>query len=174
MKSKIFRNSAWIIWLWLKPRNKYLEAQSLLQEDNEDMDIWRNHRNNMNTSSWDSFEVSVRVHGNMLGTGRIILQHIYSFSEKTLLNRQNVGEISNLPWTTFHYQKLLKLCLSLSKPEKNRVKSKIKPNRFEPVFVLKNQSKPKPVSLNRFWFGSEFFFNSVWLFFLIKIKPNKK
>jgi hypothetical protein len=28
--------------------------------------------------------------------------------------------------------------------------------------------------LNRFWFGSEFFLNSVWLFFLIKIKPNKK
>ena len=108
MKSKIFRNSAWIIWLWLEPRNKYLEAKSLLQQDNEDMDIWRNHRNNKNTSSWDSFEVSVRVHGNMLGTGRIILQHIYSlfFSEKTLLNRQNVGEISNLPCTTFHYQNI--------------------------------------------------------------------
>jgi len=44
------------------------------------MDIWRNHRNNMNTSSRDSFEfeVSVRVHGNVLATGWIILQHMYS------------------------------------------------------------------------------------------------
>jgi len=44
------------------------------------MDIRRNHRNNMNTSSRDSFEfeVSVRVHGNVLATGRIILQHMYS------------------------------------------------------------------------------------------------
>jgi hypothetical protein len=28
------------------------------------------------------------------------------FSEKTLLNRQNVGEISNPPCTTFHYQNI--------------------------------------------------------------------
>jgi hypothetical protein len=29
---------------------------------------------------------------------------------------------------------------------------KTKPNRFEPVFVLKNQTKLKPIGLNRFWF----------------------
>ena len=48
---------------------------------------------------------------------------------------------------------------------------KTEPNRFEPVFVLKN--KPKLVGLNRFRFG---FFkkNSIWLFVFIKTKPNRK
>jgi hypothetical protein len=36
-----------------------------------------------------------------------------------------------------------------TKTEPNR---KTKPNRFEPVFVLKNQTEAKPVGLNRFWF----------------------
>ena len=30
--------------------------------------------------------------------------------------------------------------------------SQNEPNRFEPVFVLKNQTEAKPVGLNRFWF----------------------
>ena len=34
--------------------------------------------------------------------------------------------------------------------EKNRKKTE--PNRFEPVFVLKNQTEPKSVGLNRFRF----------------------
>jgi hypothetical protein len=33
------------------------------------------------------------------------------------------------------------------KPEKTE------PNWFEPVFILKNRTKLKPVGLNRFWFG---------------------
>jgi hypothetical protein len=49
---------------------------------------------------------------------------------------------------------------------------KTEPNRFELVFVLKNRTEPKPVSV---WF---FFFkkNSIWLFFLNKnqAKPNRK
>jgi hypothetical protein len=43
------------------------------------------------------------------------------------------------------------------KPEKNE---KTKPNRLEPVFVLKNRTELKPVGLNRFQFG----------FFLKKIR----
>jgi hypothetical protein len=36
---------------------------------------------------------------------------------------------------------------------KNRAKiEKTKPNRFETVFVLKNQTEPKPIGLNRFPF----------------------
>jgi hypothetical protein len=34
---------------------------------------------------------------------------------------------------------------------------KTKPNRFELVFVLKNRIELKPVGLNRFRFGFEFF-----------------
>ena len=53
-----------------------------------------------------------------------------------------------------------------AKPEKTRVKpsqtEKTEPNRFESVFVLKNQTKPKPVSLNRFRF---FFKFSLVIFF---------
>jgi hypothetical protein len=48
-----------------------------------------------------------------------------------------------------------------SEPEKNRAKTekteKTEPNRFEPVFVLKNRTEPKPVGLNRFRFGFGFF-----------------
>jgi len=42
------------------------------------------------------------------------------------------------------------------KTELNRQKTE--PNRFELVFVLKNQTKPKQVSLNLFRFGFNFFF----------------
>jgi hypothetical protein len=55
--------------------------------------------------------------------------------------------------------------LNRKKLEKNRAKTeKTEPNRFEPVFVLKNRTEPKPVGLNRF----RFFFkkNLVLLFFL--------
>jgi hypothetical protein len=52
-----------------------------------------------------------------------------------------------------------------AKPEKpsqnreNRAKTgKTEPNRFEPVFALKNRTEPKPVGLTRFWFGFGFFF----------------
>jgi len=56
------------------------------------------------------------------------------------------------------------------KAELNR--DKTESNQFEPVFILKNRTKPKPVGLKRFQF--RFFLNSVWLLFLIKIEQNKK
>jgi hypothetical protein len=47
------------------------------------------------------------------------------------------------------------------KTKPNRPKSsqteKTDPNQFKPVFVLKNQTEPKPVGLNRFQFGFGFF-----------------
>jgi hypothetical protein len=53
------------------------------------------------------------------------------------------------------------------KQKKKRAKTgKTEPNRFEPVFSLKNRTEPKPVGLTRFWFG----FGLV--IFLIKIEPN--
>jgi len=56
------------------------------------------------------------------------------------------------------------------KPEKNRAKTgkskKTKPNRFEPVFVLKNRTELKPVGLNRFQFGFFFFKFGLVSFFL--------
>ena len=55
----------------------------------------------------------------------------------------------------------------IKKPSQNR---KIEPNQFEPVFIKKNRTEPKPVGLNQFWF----FFNFNLIIFLIKIKPNKK
>jgi hypothetical protein len=46
-----------------------------------------------------------------------------------------------------------------SQTEKNRAKTgKTKPNRFEPVFALKNRTEPKPIGLTRFRFGFSFFF----------------
>jgi len=63
------------------------------------------------------------------------------------------------------------------KPEKNRAKleknEKTKPNRLEPVFVLKNRTELKPVGLNRFQFGF-FFLNSVWLVFFYKNRIEPK
>jgi hypothetical protein len=41
------------------------------------------------------------------------------------------------------------------KPGKNRVKPE--KNQAKSVFVLKNRTEPKPVGLNRFWFGFGFF-----------------
>jgi len=41
-----------------------------------------------------------------------------------------------------------------TKPEKIK---KTESNRFEPGFILKNQTELKPVSLNQFWFGFSFF-----------------
>jgi len=49
---------------------------------------------------------------------------------------------------------------------------KTEPNWFEQVFILKNQTKPKPVSLNRFRFV--FFFNFSLIIFFIKTEPNQK
>ena len=47
------------------------------------------------------------------------------------------------------------------KPSQNREKraktGKTEPNRFEPVFALKNRTEPKPVGLTRFRFGFGFF-----------------
>jgi len=51
------------------------------------------------------------------------------------------------------------------KPEKTE------PNRFEPVFIQKTE--PNRIETDRFESVS-IFFNSVWLFFFIKIKPNKR
>jgi hypothetical protein len=59
------------------------------------------------------------------------------------------------------------------KPSQTR---KIEPNRFEPVFALKNRTELKPVGLTRFRFNFGFFLkkNLVWLFFFIKTEPNQK
>jgi hypothetical protein len=62
-----------------------------------------------------------------------------------------------------------------TKPNPNRKKTEQK-NRAKPVFVLKNQTEPKPVGLNRFWFGFSFFFKkiSVWLLFFYKKRTEPK
>jgi hypothetical protein len=53
------------------------------------------------------------------------------------------------------------------KTEPNRKIEKTESNRFEPVFVLKNLTEPKPVGLNMFQFGFGFFKkNFILLFFL--------
>jgi hypothetical protein len=61
------------------------------------------------------------------------------------------------------------------KTESNQKKpsqtGKTEPNWFEPIFVLKNQTEPKPVGLNRFWFFKKIII-SIWLVFFIKTKPN--
>jgi hypothetical protein len=57
-----------------------------------------------------------------------------------------------------------------SKPSQTE---KTKSNQFEPVFILKNRTEPKPVSLNQFGFGFGLK-KSVWLLFYIKTKPNRK
>jgi hypothetical protein len=66
----------------------------------------------------------------------------------------------------------------LKKIESNQKKpSKIEPNQFESVFILKNWTEPKPVSLNRFRFGFSCFFKKkilIWLFFFMKTKSNRK
>ena len=49
---------------------------------------------------------------------------------------------------------------------------KTEPNRFEPVFVLKNRTEPKSAGLNRFRFV--FFLNSVWLLFFYKNRTESK
>ena len=63
----------------------------------------------------------------------------------------------------------------LSQTGKNRAKTgKTEPNRFEPVFALKNRTEPKPVGLTRFWFFFQKKIISVWLLFLIKTEPSRK
>ena len=49
-----------------------------------------------------------------------------------------------------------KLAKNRVKPEKTEPNRKTKPNQFEPVFVLKNQTELKPVDLNQFRFGFDF------------------
>ena len=60
---------------------------------------------------------------------------------------------------------------------KNRAKTKpnrkTEPIRFEPVFVLKNQTEPNRNQSVWTGFGF-FFFNSVWLLFFIKNELNRK
>jgi hypothetical protein len=69
-----------------------------------------------------------------------------------------------------------------TEPEKNRAKpkkpsqtKKTEPNRFEPVFSLKNRTEPKPVGLNRFRF---FFFKKkfglVIFFDKNRTEPNRE
>jgi len=70
------------------------------------------------------------------------------------------------------------------KPTKNRKKTektepkpeKTEPNRFEPVFALKNRTETgrfDPVSVRfRFFFSKKII--SVWFLFLIKTEPNRK
>jgi len=68
-----------------------------------------------------------------------------------------------------------------SKTEPNRKNwarpEKIEPNRFEPVFVLKNRTELKPVGLNRFRFGFGFFkkkFSLVIFYKKNRIEPKIK
>jgi hypothetical protein len=72
------------------------------------------------------------------------------------------------------------ISLKLKKPNPNRKKTesnlkkpnltkKIKSNQFASVFILKNQTKPKLISLNRFRLGFNFFF-----FFKFNCKYNQK
>ena len=69
-----------------------------------------------------------------------------------------------------------------NRTKKNRAKTKpnqkTEPNRFEPVFILKNRTEPKPVGLNRFRFDFGFFIKKKEIrfvfFFLIKNEPNRK
>jgi len=49
---------------------------------------------------------------------------------------------------------------------------KTEPNQFEPVFVLKNRTEPKPVGLNQFRLF--FFLISVWLLFFDKNRTEPK
>jgi hypothetical protein len=77
----------------------------------------------------------------------------------------------------FYRQKTKKTNRNPKKPEKTEPKpsqtKKTEPNRFEPVFSLKNRTKSKPVGLTRFQFGFVFLKKiSVWLLFLIKTEPN--
>jgi hypothetical protein len=52
---------------------------------------------------------------------------------------------------------------------------KTEPNRFEPVFALKNRTEPKPVGLTRFRFGFGFFKKkSIWLLFFYKNRTEPK
>ena len=55
-----------------------------------------------------------------------------------------------------------------NKPNREKLSQtkNIEQNRVEPVFVLKNQTEPKPVGLNRFWFFLKKF--SIWLLFFYK------
>jgi hypothetical protein len=83
--------------------------------------------------------------------------------------------------------------LNRTEPEKNRAKpkkpsqtepkpsqtGKTEPNRFEPVFSLKNRTEPKPVGLNRFRFGFGFFFKKknfglVTFFDKNRTEPNRE
>jgi len=64
-----------------------------------------------------------------------------------------------------------------SQTEKTEPKpEKTEPNRFEPVFALKNRTKTgrfDPVSVRfRFFFSKKII--SVWFLFLIKTEPNRK
>jgi hypothetical protein len=43
-----------------------------------------------------------------------------------------------------------------AKPEKTEPNQKTKPNMFKPVYVLKNRTQSKPVSLNQFGFFFKF------------------
>jgi hypothetical protein len=60
-----------------------------------------------------------------------------------------------------------------NKPNREKLSQtkNIEQNRVEPVFVLKNQTEPKPVGFNRFRFFLKKF-NLVVFFFFIKTKPN--
>jgi hypothetical protein len=67
-------------------------------------------------------------------------------------------------------QKIQAKLKNRTKPEKTEPKSsqteKTKPNRFEPVFVIKNQTEPKQVGLNWFRFILVFFKIGLVIFFL--------
>ena len=63
------------------------------------------------------------------------------------------------------------------KPKQKKARKKLsqtgktEPNRFELVFVLKNQIEPNPVGLNRFWFFKK---KLIWLYFFDKNQTELK
>jgi len=53
-------------------------------------------------------------------------------------------------------QKIVPKPKNQAKPEKTEPNQKTKPNMFKPVYVLKNRTQSKPVSLNQFGFFFKF------------------
>jgi hypothetical protein len=63
---------------------------------------------------------------------------------------------TGLVWFRFYKPENKKTELKPNRKRQSQTE-KTEPNRFEPVFVIKNRIEPKPAGLNWFWFGFVFF-----------------
>ena len=74
----------------------------------------------------------------------------------------------------FYKHEIEKTELNPNRKKLSQTGKKLSQNRVKPVFILKNQTKPKPVGLNRFRFFLKKI--SVWFFFFYKnrTEPNRK